>query len=142
MSAESGGPVVVAGIDGSQESKNALRWAVRHTQQLGTLHAVAVWHLPVQFGYHLPVASESELEQPAREQLDAAVTELLPEFPDTRVDKHVVRGHPASVLIDYARAADLLVLGNKGRGAFVGMLVGSVALRCVQHAPCPVVVVR
>ncbi|MFF0428177.1 universal stress protein [Streptomyces sp. NPDC004520] len=54
----------------------------------------------------------------------------------------VVEGHPATVPIGESRDADLLVVGSHGRGAFTGMLLGSVSGHCVHHASCPVLVVR
>ena len=54
----------------------------------------------------------------------------------------IVYGHPAVVLVDASRTADLLVVGNRGHGAFTGMLTGSVSMHCVNNANCPVVVVR
>ena len=51
-------------------------------------------------------------------------------------------GHPAFSLIEQAKDADLLVVGTRGHGGFVGLLLGSVGEHCVTHAPCPVVVVR
>lgn len=51
-------------------------------------------------------------------------------------------GTPASVLLHAARGATLLVVGSRGRGGFAGLLLGSVAQHCAQHAECPVVVVR
>lgn len=54
----------------------------------------------------------------------------------------ILEGHPAQVLIEATRDADLLVVGSHGHGAFAGMLLGSVSQHRVQHAHCPVVVVR
>ena len=53
-----------------------------------------------------------------------------------------VEGPPATVLIEAARDADLSVVGSRGHGGFTGLLVGSVSLQAVQHAPCPVVICR
>jgi nucleotide-binding universal stress UspA family protein len=53
----------------------------------------------------------------------------------------VVEGHPVHVLMDAARKAQILVLGSRGHGTFTGILLGSVSQHCVQHAPCPVVVI-
>jgi nucleotide-binding universal stress UspA family protein len=54
----------------------------------------------------------------------------------------VLEGHPAPVLLELAKDADLLVVGSRGHGQFTGMLIGSVSEHVVSHASCPVVVVR
>jgi nucleotide-binding universal stress UspA family protein len=59
-----------------------------------------------------------------------------------RIETIAVRGSPATALLDIARGADLLVVGNRGRGGFRGLLLGSVSEVCVHHATCPVAVVR
>ena len=50
--------------------------------------------------------------------------------------------NPAEVLIDRSAEADLLVVGSRGHGGFIGMLLGSVSQHLVAHANCPVVIVR
>ncbi len=52
-----------------------------------------------------------------------------------------VEGHPAWVLVDTSESADLLVVGSRGHGGFVGMLLGSVSQHVLAHARCPVVVI-
>ena len=133
---------VVAGIDGSDESQRALRWAAEYVQKVGGLvHAVSVWHQPVQFGYRLPT-SDSELEQRARQQLDKVAEAVRAEFPSVDICERLIRGHVVDELVGLSPQADMMVLGNKGHGAFTGMMVGSVALKLVHHARCPVLVVR
>jgi nucleotide-binding universal stress UspA family protein len=61
---------------------------------------------------------------------------------DIPVETSTVEGHAAPVLLDAASDADLLVVGSLGHGRFSGMLMGSVSTHCVEHANCPVVVVR
>ena len=61
--------------------------------------------------------------------------------PPAAVHIAVAEGHAAQVLLTAAAGADLLVVGSRGRGAFAGMLLGSVSRRCAQHAPCAVVVI-
>jgi nucleotide-binding universal stress UspA family protein len=61
---------------------------------------------------------------------------------DVKIERRVVEGPAASVLVDESRAADLLVVGSRGHGGFTGLLLGSVSQQCAQHAECPVVIVR
>ncbi|OZM77214.1 universal stress protein [Pseudonocardia sp. MH-G8] len=134
-------PTVVVGIDGSDEAEAAVHWAVRHAQVTGAaVRAVAVWDQPVQFGDGVPLPAE-EFEAEARAWLTAALPELRAAEPGAEVDTRLERGDPATVLLGLARDADLLVLGNHGRGAVAGVLLGSVAQRCAQRARCPVVLV-
>jgi nucleotide-binding universal stress UspA family protein len=138
----SGSQTVIAAVDGSEESARALRWAAEYVQRVGGLvHAISVWHQPVQFGYRLPTSDE-ELEQRARTSLDEVVASVKAEFPDVDLRPRLLRGHVVDELVGLSMQADLLVLGNKGHGAFTGMMVGSVALKLVHHARCPVLVVR
>ena len=60
---------------------------------------------------------------------------------DVPVTTHVGAGGPASVLVETAHDADLLVIGSRGLGGFRGMLLGSVTQQVIAHAPCPVVVI-
>ncbi|MDA3646789.1 universal stress protein [Saccharopolyspora indica] len=133
---------VLVGVDGSDESVRALRWAANQVREVGGIvHAAMIWHQPVQFGYRLPT-SDTELEQRARKSLDAVVDGIKAEFPSVDVRSRLVRGHVVDEMVALSKQADLLVVGNKGHGAFTGMMVGSVALKLVHHAACPVVVVR
>ncbi len=135
------GRKVIVGIDGSVESRAALVWALRHTAHTGgDVHAVAVWHQPIQFGVAaLPDPPAREFEAEAR----AWLAEALPDPPAdrARVHTHIEQGDPTDVLLNHALDAELLVLGNHGRGALRGAHLGSVGLRCVNHAPCPVLLV-
>lgn len=133
---------VVAGVDGSQESVHALRWAADHVRQVGGLvHAITVWHQPVQFGYRLP-STDAELESQARKTLDAAVAAVQSDHPGVDIRPRLLRGNTVDEFVSLSKQADLMVVGEKGHGAFTGMLVGSIALKLVHHAVCPVVVVR
>ncbi|MEV6019263.1 universal stress protein [Streptomyces sp. NPDC051997] len=76
------------------------------------------------------------------ERLEAIVAEVAGTHPPVEIRTTVTRGNAASVLVDASRDARLLVVGNRGHGRFSEALLGSVSLRCVQHAEAPVVVVR
>lgn len=135
-------PLIVAGVDGSEQSRHALEWAAKHAQQTGSrVRAVAVWHLPVQFGYRV-TASEDELQKQAKRWLDDAVARVKESFPDCAIESQNKRGHPVDVMVEQSVEAELLVIGNKGHGALIGTLLGSVALQVLNHSRCPVVVVR
>ncbi|WP_083462370.1 universal stress protein [Kitasatospora griseola] len=133
---------IVVGVDGSASSRQALRWAARQAELTGApLRAVLAWQLPP--GYGMPVDfSDTDFEGQARRALEDSVAEALGEHLGVEVVLRVVQGHPAPVLIEETRDADLLVVGSHGRGAFAGMLLGSVSGHCAHHAPCPVLIVR
>jgi nucleotide-binding universal stress UspA family protein len=77
-----------------------------------------------------------------QETLDKALIEVFGTATPDDADTKVAYGHPAMVLVNESEAADLLVVGNRGHGAFHGMLLGSVSIHCVTNATCPVLVVR
>jgi nucleotide-binding universal stress UspA family protein len=141
------GPQVVVGVDGSAESVEALRWAARYAAATGgTISAVLSWHYPTAAGIVQPGSAPKLLSDDVRDTmqdaLDKAVTDVFGTTTPPNVDAKVAYGHPAVVLAEASRTADLLVVGNRGHGAFTGMLTGSVSMHCVNSALCPVVVVR
>lgn len=138
---------IVVGVDGSDSSKQALRWAVRQAGfTRGEVLAVTAWDMPQFHGAlgWLPPSSSDEgaLEGRARDDLERAVEETVGARPGVEVRSEVHYGTPASVLLRMARDASLLVVGSRGLGGFTGLLLGSVAQHCAQHAACPVVVFR
>lgn len=134
-------PVVLVGVDGSAQSGEALRWAARYvTLSGGEFHPIIVWdHMPG-FGY-FPEGAES-LEREARVTLEHAIEKYLGDERPFGMESQVRQGNPRSVLIEESRTADLLVVGDRGYGGFVGLMLGSVVGACVHHAKCSVVVVR
>jgi nucleotide-binding universal stress UspA family protein len=139
-------PRIVAGVDGSLPSIMALRWAVRQAELTGgTLDAVTAWEFPIAAGGMgwAPVSGidDTNYYELAAEALSAAVREVSPP-PGVKVNQVVVEGNAAQALLDAAKGADLLVVGNRGHGGFADALIGSVSVRCLHHATCPVVVVR
>ncbi|KAB1139034.1 universal stress protein [Streptomyces luteolifulvus] len=142
MTSQAKPPLIVVGVDGSEASRAALRWAARQAALTGSqLRPVHAWRLPPTYGIPADYG-DTDFEKQARETLLRTVEEILGEHPGVAVDPQVVEGHPAAVLTEAARHADLLAVGSHGHGAFTGMLLGSVSYHCVQHATCPVLVVR
>ncbi|MFH9348941.1 universal stress protein [Kitasatospora sp. NPDC017646] len=133
---------IVVGIDGSEPSKAALRWAVGQAVLTGaTVHAVAAWEYPSLYGWFAPMVDEG-FERAAHRTLTAEVDQVIgPERP-VEIRESLVLGHAADVLLEAAEDADLLVLGSRGRGTFARALLGSVSTRCAVHGACPVVIVR
>jgi nucleotide-binding universal stress UspA family protein len=140
---DNGKQKVVVGVDGSACGQEALRWAQRYVADVGGhLTAVIAWHHPALTTTGGGVAPNTpDPERHARTVLTASVERASSEGASD-VDQIVAQGHPAGVLIDRSQDADLLVVGTRGHGGFAGMLLGSVSTHCVQHARCPVVVVR
>jgi len=137
---------IVVGVDGSEGSDEALRWALRcATETRATVEAVNAWELSYEWvdGYFPHIERWcQEASRSARVILDAAVDRAVAgQAGSVGVSRTVVEGPAARVLIEEAKGADLLVVGSRGRGGFVGLLLGSVSEQCVQHACCPVVVV-
>lgn len=138
-------PTVVVGVDGSEQSKLALRWAVDYAKTVGArVRAVIAWRWPISMVVALPVVEVFEPKQEALKRLEAAVTDVLGDGPSGDVDVQVeaIYGAPVPVLLEAAAHAVLLVVGSRGHGGFHGLLLGSTGEHCVRHAICPVVVVR
>lgn len=134
---------IVVGIDGSACSKQALQWAVGLAEltHLGVL-VVAAWHWPTAFVWGASMEPPYSPAEDAEAILVDMLEPLRKEHPDVGIESVVIEGHPAPVLIKTSQGADLLVVGSRGHGEFVGMLIGSVSEHCVSHASCPVVVWR
>jgi len=143
---ESAIPRIVAAVDGSAPSVAALRWAVRYAEMSGgAVDAVIAWQYPIAAGGlgWAPTSGldDTDYSELAAKTLSEAVEAVSPS-PGVIVRQLVVDGNPAQVIMDTAKGADLLVVGNRGHGGFTDALIGSVSTRCVHHATCPVVVVH
>lgn len=135
-------PRVVVGLDGSEDSKAALRWAVNYARlNSGTVQAVAAreMHVAALIG---PIDTELDYENEAKRRLEDELNEVLGDSIDVPIAVAVSADRPARVLTEAADGAELLVIGSHGQGELPGMHLGSTANYCVHHAPCPVVVLR
>ena len=135
----------VVGVDGSVGSAAALRLAEGEARlRGGELHVVHAWMDAVS-GY-----GGSPWTRPAttlRKQADDVLRESLQTAwrngpPGVQVRADTNEGVEWDVLTEVADAADLLVVGSRGRTGWSSLLPGSVSLRCITYAPCPVAVVR
>ncbi len=138
---------IVVGVDGSEGSKLALRWACDEAARIdgAKVVAVATWTYPVvaaspwMGGYDVPM----DLTAATTQAVEEAVAEVCAScgFPAERIETKVVCGPAASTLLEAGKDADLLVVGSRGLGGFTGLLLGSVSHQVAAHAPCPVIVV-
>jgi nucleotide-binding universal stress UspA family protein len=144
--------VIVVGLDGSETSHAALRWAVEEAGLRGTrLVAVLAWaFIPPQ-----PMGDAGMLAMPAGDlagqltaERDAAnvvvsnAIESLGSKPGFEIEQRIVEGDPGEVLVAESKQADLVVVGSHGRSGLTAALLGSVSRHVVDHAACPVVVVK
>ena len=142
---------IVVGVDGSAHSAAALRWAADEAAlRSAPLEIVHAWSFvpvatPADSGL-VPMAWTDNVElldvtrQAAQDAAAAQVEEVL--GADHGATVSVVEGGPAEALLDAAEDADLVVVGNRGRGNLAAALLGSTSAKVADSAPCPVVVVR
>lgn len=132
---------IVVGADGSASSIEALRWAAKIAAQTGAKISVIVcWQFPQGYG----MSSATSDWNPRAEAAETLADLLTRAFGDKKPDglsTCIREGHPAQVLVEDSVGADMLVVGSRGHGGFVGMLLGSVSAYCAVHGQCPVVVV-
>lgn len=128
-------------IDDSPNARRALRWALDHARDDDQIVALHVWHMPVAGGFDSTFLDPAVFEEGARQTAEAVVGDVVTDDESERVSIRVLSGHASGTIVEEGRDADLLVLGSRGRGGFVGLVVGSVTSGVVNHAPCPVVVV-
>ncbi len=140
---------IVAGVDGSPGSLAALHWAVQEARLRGVaVHAVMVWQHPQFYGapngWVVGMAPSDDTGQILASAANAEVARLGEEAVqghDVEIVCEAVEGHPAEALVLMAKDAAALVVGSRGRGGFVGALLGSVSQHVVAHARCPVVLI-
>ncbi|MDX1620490.1 MAG: universal stress protein [Nitriliruptorales bacterium] len=132
----------MVGLDGSDSAQLALGWAVREAStrdaQLEVITVTSQRQLVGSVeGASWPTAGELELA--AQQLQDRALSQYV--LDDVEVVRAHEYGHPAGVLVEASRSADLLVVGSRGLGQVSGLVLGSVSHQVVAHASCVVVVV-
>ena len=137
---------IVVGVDDSPGARAALVWAIREAElRKAVLEVAHVWSLPMSEGWNSDwPADETWFRERSKSFLDKLIAEF-PSRPAGGVEPIPVALEaevPALALVERSKGADLLVVGSRGRGGFKGLLLGSVSTQCVQHATCPVVVVK
>jgi nucleotide-binding universal stress UspA family protein len=134
---------IVVGVDGSPWSVEALSWAARQADLTGSsLEIVMAWQWPTSLGWSVPVPDDFDPEEDVRKSLTSIADNVQADYPGLSVLPRIVGGHPAPILVEASEGADLLVVGSRGHGEFVGMLIGSVSEYCATNARCPVLIYR
>lgn len=137
-------PAIVVGTDGADSGRAAVLWAAREAERR---------HLPLRIVHVLDFdwndarydfgGDHAERARELAETITATAARTVRTVaPAADTETEIQFGHPVARLLAASDGADLLVLGNRGRGGFAGLLLGSVSQRVATHAHCPVVVVR
>jgi nucleotide-binding universal stress UspA family protein len=133
---------IVVGVDGSDSSLEALR----HAQFIAahftcTVEVIGAWHIAASVNPYVPTAQwspEADAEAMIAESIAAVFGSELPLW----LHWSVRPGSPAKVLIDASNNADLLIVGSRGHGGVMGLLLGSVSAACAESAHCPVLIMH
>ena len=132
---------IVVGVDGSEASLRALATAVDLAGSLSaTLQILTTWKFFTEYN-DIGVTDwspEKDAEEILGEACRRQFGESLPEW----VTTGSAEGNPANRLIDASEGAEMLIVGSRGHGKLVGLLLGSVSSACAEKAHCPVLVVH
>jgi nucleotide-binding universal stress UspA family protein len=131
---------IVVGVDGSEHSNAALKWALADAQKhSGMVTAVLAWQMP--FVSFPGAFDRDELDQAYKNYLNETVSAIAPR-PPVPLETVIAEGDPTESMVEASKGANLLVLGIRGRSPFAGLLLGSVSQGAAANAHCPVVLVK
>jgi nucleotide-binding universal stress UspA family protein len=144
---------IVVGVDGSDPSVAALRWAaeeaVLREAKLVAVHAWAyVPPAPIAEPGMIPLPATDLVGQldaergAAQAELEAAIDDAFPSGRPVEIEERLVEESAGEALVAAGVEAELLVVGSSGRGGLASAILGSVSRHVVSHADCPVVVVK
>lgn len=136
----------VVGVDGSSESREALRQTQALLDDDARLTLLAAWDVAPTLvggtGMGIPTYyDEDVLRKAAGDVLESACSDVHGRFARA---VRLVRGRPSEELIREAAGdrAALIAVGSHGTGRATGILIGSTATEVVHKAPCSVLVTR
>ena len=133
---------IVVGVDGSQPSEQALRWAAHLAATFGArLDAVAAWEFPGSYGL-APVPPGWDPARDMRQALDDTVQAVFGDQPPPELHREAREGGAAKVLLDASQGATMLVVGSRGHGGVAGLLLGSLSATVAERASCPVLIIH
>lgn len=135
---------IIVGVDGSEGSVAALRWAIAEASIRGAIvEAVSAFHVPyVGAASVMPLMLDpKEFEDAAAAVLRKVVAGVDASALAEPIVELVVEGPASTVLVEAGRRSSMLVVGARGHGGLSGMLLGSISRQVTEHATVPVVVV-
>ncbi len=135
---------IVVGVDGSESSKAALRWAARLAPVVGDeIEAILAWEYPTNFGWAAGgIPEDWRPDVDAAQALNAVLDDVFGDQRPSGLTVSTREGHAAAVLLEASRDAAMLIVGSRGHGGFASLLLGSVSTVCAEHGHCPVLVVH
>ncbi|WP_166906470.1 universal stress protein [Mycobacterium sp. DL440] len=131
---------VVVGVDGSPASELATAIAFDEAARRGV--ELVVLHTWTDLNFEFPAVKWEDLSSEAERALAEQLAGWGERYPDVAVRRVVMPDEPARQLLAQAETAQLVVVGNRGRGGFAGMLLGSVSSAVVHSSTAPVIVAR
>ncbi len=135
---------IVVGVDGSDQSVCALLWAAQEAgRRRAPLYVVTAYTVPVFAASSMDAGYATVDDSSIREGARAVLNEAVGHVAGSGIDviPRIETGDAAGVLLDLSAEADLVVVGSRGRGGFVGRLLGSVSSALPAHAKSPTVIV-
>ncbi|AUZ86509.1 universal stress protein [Arthrobacter sp. MDT1-48-3] len=135
---------IVVGVDGSDQSTCALLWAAQEAERRrAPLYVVTAYTVPVFAASSMDAGYATVDDDVIRASAQSVLDDSLGHLDGITVDVHprIETGDAAGVLLDLSEEAELMVVGSRGRGGFVGRLLGSVSSALPAHAKCPTAVI-
>ncbi|AQA05133.1 hypothetical protein BVC93_25080 [Mycobacterium sp. MS1601] len=149
MASNTAGSEIVVGYDGTRASRSALEWATREAglcnRKITVVHVI----LTPEMGEWIDTAMSERYNAARQERANALLQEATALVSRTAstdrpvsVGTRVATGSVLATLVETSKDAYMIVVGRRGLGALAGVVLGSVSRGLVEHAHCPVVVVR
>ncbi len=135
---------IVVGVDGSDVPSSALRRSIDEAATWGA-RLTAVSAVPIATGTSMMTwaptgVDHSSLLKDVRKGMGIAIDQAL-DGREMEIARHALDGSPASLLIEFSTAVDLVVVGTRARGGLAGVLLGSTSQTVLSHSTCPVMIV-
>lgn len=133
---------IVVGIDGSDASERALRWAASEARvRGGAVQAITAWHWDGSGTFYVAATTPFDERSRAKQILDETVALVAADNTDIVIASDLIEDAPGRALSRAAESADVLVLGSHGHSRVRHTVLGSVSEDCIRKAACPVVVI-